>query len=163
MEVGEVAELGTTKDHQEVQSTWTSEDDTKAYVLNGVVLAKDVGSVNINAQYSGESSSCAITVNPNSTDTKFKVLDMTVASVGYQLEFLANGSPVPFNTLTIHQTVEGVVSIDNSNGQVTPLKNGHDIIVAIYNGKKYGHHVEVSGLSTLSEEPKPRTRARKTK
>lgn len=88
---------------------------------------------------------------------------MTIASVGYQLEFLANGSPVPFNTLTIHQTVEGVVSVDKSNGQVTPLKNGHDVIVAIYNGKKYGHHVEVSGFSALSEEPKTRTRARKTK
>lgn len=138
--------------------------------MNGTVLAKDVGKTNINAQYSGEVAHCPVTVTSNSTNTKFRVLDMTIANSTYQLEFLANGSPVPFNTLTVHQTVQGIVSLDLSNGTVTPIKDGDDLITVIYNGKKYGHHVKVSGKSVMAlsleadEEPVPkRTRTRKKK
>lgn len=165
---GEVLEIGAIKNGLEVNANWSSSKDIWVDVVNGGVLAKYSGTNNsttvITSSCDGETSATDIKVTKNltTTGTRFKVLDMSIGtSVTYQLEFVDGGIVVPYVTLNVFNSNPEVAVVD-SDGNVAGLTNGKTLITAIYNGKKYGHIIEVADAKAMAISAEAPTKKKRT-
>lgn len=146
MEVGEIGEVGAYTDYEVKADSWTSGNDYDVAAHDGVILGlfKTSSPVKVTARLGEEVAECEVNVIDNTTNTRFRHLDMAIGSAAmYTLDFLVNGEKVPNNQLTLINTNPDIIVLDKAGNVTGKGVVGEGFIICIYNGKKYGHHVKI--------------------
>lgn len=117
---------------------WSSSNTNIASVLDGIVTAKNSGTVTITARTSnGKSASCVITVNKNAIDINKIELnaDNIFLKTGNTFNLTASILPSDATNKTITWSSSNTSVASVNNGKVTALKEGTTTITASSGGK----------------------------
>lgn len=168
--VGTVEMLWNGSEHETSGFTYESNDLAIAEFVLGEVLGCEVGVASIAANKDGKKGTRTVRVVASKDGVMFEFLGTSLSVGGSVMIPLksADGAMIPFKDLVLHSSNPAVATV-SAGGVIDAIGEGVAIVIADYNGHRYGTSVHVTAtaaakvMSVEDEvvEEAPKKRARK--
>lgn len=146
--------------------TYASDNEMIADFVLGEILGGDVGNTAVTSSKSGKNFKTKVNVVPSKDGIMFEHLGSSLRVGEFvQIPLRDNGAMIHPDRIVFLSSDPTVATVDN-RGAIDALKVGQTLIVAKYNGQRYGTYIKVTAAAALkteevAEAPKKKTRSKK--